>query len=113
MQDGIIPVVNNKINLFLSTSAAGGVVAPTEIYGSFLTNNGLWLLSYAEWMKVIGSLYISMMIIGLLIKTVSYIRCSFKKKLSKENSNVVDMKKHDDRFKRSLDGQKISRYKIR
>lgn len=63
----------------LGLGAASGVIAPTLIYGDFLNTNGFFLLSYAEWFKVVGTFYILCLftqmfgvtkIIGKLIKYI-------------------------------------------
>jgi hypothetical protein len=44
-------------------AAAGASSAPTPIYGDFLTTHGMWILSYAEWIQVIGSIYVAFLLL--------------------------------------------------
>lgn len=87
--------MTSKFHYFMGTGAAGGVVAPTTIYGEFLTTNGFWMISLAEWMKVIGTMYIILLIISLLIKAGSYIIGKFKDnaQTQPENTNRQDDEK--------------------
>ena len=51
---------------------AGGSSIPAQKYqeipryGEALVNNGFWLLSWAEWIQVIGCIYV----LSLLVKTI-------------------------------------------
>lgn len=49
---------NSIVEGMKGSVAAGSITAPTPLYGSYLTSNGIWLLSYAEWMQVLGSIYV-------------------------------------------------------
>jgi len=46
--------------------AVGGSSVPARTYGDYLISNGFLVLSYAEWIQVIGCAYV----ITLLVKTV-------------------------------------------
>jgi len=48
------------------TVAAGASSAPTNLYGEYLTANGIYFLSYAEWIQVLGAIYV----FTLLCRTV-------------------------------------------
>ncbi len=43
--------------------AVGASAAPTPIYGYYLTTHGIWLLSWAEWIQVIGSIYVACLLL--------------------------------------------------
>lgn len=42
----------------IGLGAAGASAAPTPAYGEYLTTHGVGLLSYAEWIQVIGAVYV-------------------------------------------------------
>jgi len=46
-------------------SAAGASAAPTPMYGDYLTAHGVWLLSYAEWLQVLGGLYVATLLVKM------------------------------------------------
>ena len=60
---------SNVIEGMKGSVAAGGIAVPAiePIYGNYLTTHGFELLSYAESMQVIGTIYVS----WLLIKSIS------------------------------------------
>lgn len=70
MNQAVLETINiamtNKIQHSVGVSSTGVVVAPEEMFGEFLTTHGVWLLSYSEWMKVLGSIYILFLLIKLL-----------------------------------------------
>ncbi len=39
-------------------TASGAIVTPTPIYGHFLTTNGMLLVSWAEWIQILGAIYV-------------------------------------------------------
>lgn len=43
----------------VGVTAAGASAAPSPVYGEYLTTHGVWLLSYAEWIQVIGAIYVA------------------------------------------------------
>ena len=51
-----------RVLSIVGLGAAGGVLAPMPIYGDYLTTHGFWLVSYAEWIKVLSSFYIACML---------------------------------------------------
>ena len=64
-------VTTEKIVHSTGIVATGVSSAPAETYGNYLSTNGFLLLSYAEWMQIIGCVYIIFLIFKLLkIKTV-------------------------------------------
>jgi len=47
--------------------AVGASAAPTPIYGEFLTSHGFYALSYAEWIQVLGSVYVATLLVKMLV----------------------------------------------
>jgi len=62
--------MNHLTTKVTGVAASGGVVAPTTLYGEFLTTHGLWLLSYAELMKIVGTFYILFLLMKPLVNLV-------------------------------------------
>lgn len=62
-QEAIERVIQHTVGV----GAAGGVLTPMPIYGDFLTTHGFWLMSYAEWMKVVGTVYITVLLWDTLV----------------------------------------------
>ena len=54
---------NHVIEGVKGLTAAGSITAPTPMYGNYLTTHGLELLSYAECMQVLGSVYVAYLLI--------------------------------------------------
>jgi len=50
--------------------AGGAAVSPATMYGDFLATQGFWLLSYGEWIRVLGALYIGTMLIKTLYQFI-------------------------------------------
>lgn len=48
----------HHVDKVAGVAAAGASSAPAPVYGEFLTTNGFWLLSYAEWLQVLGAVYV-------------------------------------------------------
>lgn len=66
-----------KIATGTVNGGAGAVtLAPQQVFGEFLNQNGIGLLSYSEIIKIIGAIWVSLLIIEYLAK---YIRCLIKK----------------------------------
>lgn len=61
--------ISNLINKQTTTGVAssGGIITPTQYYPELLTTNG-WLMPYAEWIKVIGAIYIVILIYKAAVK---------------------------------------------
>jgi hypothetical protein len=53
------------IERVVGVSAAGASAAPTPMYGDYLATHGIWLLSYAEWLQVLGGLYVATLLIKM------------------------------------------------
>lgn len=49
----------------VGVGAAGASAAPTPIYGAYLTSHGVWLLSYAEWLQVLGGIYVAVLLVKM------------------------------------------------
>ena len=49
--------------------AAGGITAPTPLYGSYLTTHGFELLSYAECLQLLGSVYVAFLLMKAIANT--------------------------------------------
>jgi len=81
--------MTSKLHYFIGTGAAGGVVTPTPVYGDFLTTHGIWVMSIAEWMKVVGTIYIILLIISLIIKTASYINGRLRSEVRSEQKEAT------------------------
>ena len=55
--------------LAVNGSAAGTAILPVQTFGNYLNENGIWLLSYAEWCKIVGTIWVLLLIlekIGIL-----------------------------------------------
>jgi hypothetical protein len=53
----------------MTNSAAGAAtLTPLDIFGNYLNTHGLWLLSWAEWIKVIGAIWVTILIIETCVK---------------------------------------------
>ena len=89
-------ILSGKVPVGLGIAASGGVVAPTPVYGTFLTENGFWLMSYAEWFKVIGCIYIILLIIGMIIKAYKHVYEKVRKRLDRSRS--VKIRKYSGQF---------------
>jgi len=46
-------------------AAAGASAAPAPMYGDFLVTHGMGILSYAEWLQVLGSIYVGVLLIKM------------------------------------------------
>lgn len=49
----------------VGVGAAGASATPAPVYGEYLTTHGLGLLSYAEWIQVIGAVYVATLLIKM------------------------------------------------
>lgn len=47
--------------------AAGASAAPAPIYGAYLTTHGVYALSYAEWIQVLGSIYVATLLVKMIV----------------------------------------------
>ena len=47
--------------------AVGASAAPAPIYGTYLTTHGIYALSYAEWIQVLGSIYVASLLVKMII----------------------------------------------
>lgn len=43
-------------------AASGVAISPSTIYGEFLATQGFFFLSYGEWIRVLGAIYIGTML---------------------------------------------------
>lgn len=48
--------------------AGAATLTPQPMFGEFLNTNGVWLLSYSEWIKVIGAIWVTILIVEALVK---------------------------------------------
>jgi len=81
MLDALGEVLKNKI---VSGVGAGSLVVSAEATkGGYidLAHNGIWILSFASWMQVIGCLWISLLILEKIgvFKLVKYLFEKFRK----------------------------------
>ncbi len=60
------------------TIGAGNTMAPYDVYADFLINHGFWIMSYADWLKVIGGIYCLLLILKM-IGTFKALRWVFNK----------------------------------
>lgn len=72
MQDAVNHLTNKTI-VVASTgvAAAGTTMVPQDQFNEFLITNGYGVLSYAEWMKVIGTVYILYLLLSPSFKFIS------------------------------------------
>jgi len=52
------------------TAAAGNTALPSEFYTDYLLTHDFLMMNYADWTKVIGTIYV----IALLLKTIGFFR---------------------------------------
>lgn len=81
MLNALSEVLKNKI---VSAFGAGSLVVSAEATkGHYidLSHSGLWILSFASWMQIIGCIWISILIIEKIgvISLIKYIFSRFKK----------------------------------
>ncbi len=69
------PVLVERVT---GTAAAGLAVAPVEVFSTVLISNGLWLFSYADWMKLAAFAYVLVMLFKTL-KIVQLFRWVYRK----------------------------------
>jgi len=55
--------INPLVEKSAGVTAVAGSTAPTPLYGHFLTSNGILFLSYAEWIQVLGAIYVASLLI--------------------------------------------------
>lgn len=64
-------------------SAATATIAPSDMFGNYLNSNFIGFLSYAEWMKVVGCLWIILLTIEFCVKNTiivaNFIKSFFRK----------------------------------
>lgn len=63
--DQVVNHVNDRVMVSTGITAAGASSAPAETYGTFLATHGIFVLSYAECIQVLGATYV----VFLLVKT--------------------------------------------
>lgn len=51
-------------------TAAGNTILPYDAYSDYLVTHGFWVMSYADWSKVIGTVYI----VVLILKTLGFFK---------------------------------------
>lgn len=52
----------------INGSAGAATLTPSQVFGDFLNTHGVWVLSYAEWIKVIGAVWVSILIVETVVK---------------------------------------------
>jgi len=75
--DAISGAASSKISTITATTTASGVIvsgAQPHIFGYWLAENGVGLLSWIEIFQIIGSLYVTAQLIKLLISTINHAR---------------------------------------
>lgn len=76
--------INNKVSVATSLPAAGSITVETQAYPEYLITHAFVGISYAEWMKIIGTVYILLMCAKIIIpaikNTFQYITSKFKTK---------------------------------
>lgn len=75
----------DRILSVLGIGAAGGIFVPAYVYGDYLATNGMWHLSYAEWFKVVGAIYIMCLLIQMAGKAIIKIYDRLIKYLGRRN----------------------------
>ena len=81
MLNAVVETLNNKV---VSAIGAGGLVVSAEATkGGYLnlSDHGIWILSFASWMQIIGCLWISILILEKIgvFKLIKYLYSKFKK----------------------------------
>jgi hypothetical protein len=75
--DAISGAASSKVSTITATTTASGVIvsgAQPHIFGYWLAENGVGLLSWIEIFQIIGSLYVTAQLIKLLISTINHAR---------------------------------------
>ena len=76
----------------INTGAAGSAIAPSQVFGEYLNTHGVWLLSYAEWCKVVGTIWILLLIMekiglfNLVIRLIAKLKARKKLSISKQSN---------------------------
>ncbi len=65
--DQISDSVTLTVPVKVGVVAVGASAAPAPIYGTYLTTHGLSVLSYAEWIQVLGSIYVATLLVKMII----------------------------------------------
>lgn len=52
------------------TAAAGNTALPYNAYTDYLLEHGFWLMNYADWLKVIGGIYMLI----LILKSIGFFK---------------------------------------
>lgn len=63
----------------VNSGAGAATIVPTYSFGQYLNTHGIWVLSYAEWIKVIGCVWISLLIVEFLAKNIKLLISKAKK----------------------------------
>lgn len=67
-------LIQSKGGIITGTAGAMAAVAPTEsmnqVMGDFLSSHGFWILTYTEWMKVIGTIWVLCLIADFLLRQI-------------------------------------------
>ncbi len=58
--------VKQAVEGLTGATAAGNTALPYEAYADYLITHGYWLMSYADWLKVIGGIYMLILILKSL-----------------------------------------------
>jgi hypothetical protein len=75
--------ISNKVVVATSVPTAGGIVVKTQYYPEFLTTHGFYNLPYAEWMKVVGTVWILILIFKAIFPPIKSLFVFLKSKLFK------------------------------
>lgn len=54
--------------LAINGSAGAATLVPSHTLGQALNTHGVWLLSYAEWIKITGAIWVLLLIIESLVR---------------------------------------------
>lgn len=61
------------------TAAAGNTALPYDVYADYLVAHGIGIMSYADWSKLLGTVYIIALLAKMLFKLISWLWRKLKK----------------------------------
>lgn len=68
-QIAVSQAINKKVAVVSSGAiTSAGIVTPANKYNEYLITHGTEMLSWAEWMKVVGAIYVLVLIYNVMLK---------------------------------------------
>lgn len=69
-----------KTDVGLGLTATGASAAPAQVYGQYLTTHGIFILSYAEWIQILGAFYVAYLLLKVAKNGILTLRRNIKSK---------------------------------